>query len=108
MEFALIGKFKLSKQEIESTIKKMGGRVVAEIHEKIAAVISNEEEIRKMGPRMILAEKFNVQVVSEDYLTSVEINDPKMCIITRCISNWGGNVSLHLSLLTNIARFFKS
>lgn len=93
MEFALIGKLKLSRQEIEGTIKKMGGKVVTKIHDKMAAVISNEEEIQKMGPKMILAEKFNIQIVSEDYLESIETNDPRMCIITRCLSEWGGNVS---------------
>lgn len=93
MEFALIGKMNSSKQKIESTIQKLGGKVVTGIHDKLAAVISNEDEIQKMGPKMILAKTCDIQVVSEDFLTEVEKIDPCRYIICRSLSEWGGNVS---------------
>lgn len=94
MEFALIGKLNLPKHEIESIIKKMGGKLVTGIHDKLAAVISNEEEIRKMGPKMADAKKLDIQVVSENFLTSIKSTCPYICIISRKICDWGGNVSL--------------
>lgn len=93
MEFSLIGKLSSSNQKIESVIKRLGGKLVAGIHEKLAAVISNEDEIQKMGPKMTLAKKCDIQVVSEDFLTSIEKMDPCRYIICRSISDWGGNVS---------------
>lgn len=93
MEFALIGKLKSSKQQIESSVRRFGGKVVANIHDKLAAIISNEDEITKMGPKMIMAKTYNIQVVSEDFLTDIETTDPYICIISRSLSDWGGNVS---------------
>lgn len=94
MEFTLIGKLKMSKKDIESVIKKMGGRVVNEIHDKLAAVISNQEEIEKMGSKMIEAKACNIQVISEDFLSQLKTIDPFVYIINRSLSDWGGNVCL--------------
>lgn len=100
MEFALIGKLKSSKQKIESTINNLGGTLVTKIHEKLAAVISNEDEIQKMGPKMAAAKACDIQVVSEDFLTEAEKMDPCRYIICRSLSEWGGNVS-HSQLILN-------
>ena len=92
MEFAIIGKLKMSHKDIESVIKKMGGRVVNGIHNKLAAVISNEEEIEKMGSKMVEARTCNVQVISEEFLSKLETVDPFSYIINRSLTDWGGNV----------------
>lgn len=89
----MIGKLKTPKQKIESEINKLGGTLVTKIHEKLAAVISNEGEIQKMGLKMATAKALDIQVVSEDFLTEVEKMDPCRYIICRSISEWGGNVS---------------
>lgn len=93
MEFAVIGKLNVTKQEIENAIKKMGGKVVIGIHEKLAAVISNEVEIRKMNAKMTMAKTHNIQVISEEFLSSIESCDPFVSISSHCLSDWGGNVS---------------
>lgn len=92
----MIGKLKMPRQEIENTIKQMGGKVVMGIHNKLAAVISNEEEINKMSAKMALAKTHNIQVASEDFLSDIESRDPYLCIFSHCISEWGGNVSFEL------------
>lgn len=94
MEFALIGKLKMPKQNMEKTIRKLGGRIVNGINDKIAAVISNQEEIEKMGPKMIEAKTCNIQVISEDYLSVAETVDPYVYILCNNLAEWGGNVSL--------------
>lgn len=95
MEFALIGKLKMSKAEIKNKIRNLGGRVVNTIHDKLAAVISNQEEIEKMEPIMAEAKACNVQIISEDFLSKVEDVDPLTYIATRSLTDeWGGNVSL--------------
>lgn len=106
MEFALIGKLKTPQTQIESVIKKFGGKVVAKIHDKLAAVISDEDEIKKMGPKMTMAKTYNIQVVSEDFLTNIETTDPYICIISRKISDWGGNVSVLILLTFFLCVFF--
>lgn len=98
MEFALIGKLKNSKQEIEKAIRKMGGKVVSVIHNKLAAIISNEEEVKRMGLQMKEAKKFNIQVVTVDFLTAVETTDPILYIISQSLADWGGDVSLKLTI----------
>lgn len=93
MEFVQIGKLKKTKEEIEKTIKRKGGKVVAGIHNKLAAVISNEKEVQKMGTKMTEAKTKNIQVVSEEFLSDLENIDPVSSIISRNIADWGGNVS---------------
>lgn len=93
MEFVQIGKLKKTKEEIEKTIKQKGGKVVAGIHNKLAAIISNEKEVQKMGTKMAEAKTKNIQVVSEEFLSDLENIDPVSSIISRNIADWGGNVS---------------
>lgn len=93
MEFVQIGKLKKTKEEIEKTIKQKGGKVVAGIHNKLAAIISNEKEVQKMGTKMTEAKTKNIQVVSEEFLSDLENIDPVSSIISRNIADWGGNVS---------------
>jgi NAD-dependent DNA ligase len=40
MEFVILGKTTRPKNEIKKEIKKLGGKVVTNIHDKLAAVIS--------------------------------------------------------------------
>ena len=40
MEFVILGKTTRPKDEIKKEIKKMGGKVVTNIHDRLAAVIS--------------------------------------------------------------------
>jgi NAD-dependent DNA ligase len=41
MEFAILGKTTRPRDEIKKAIKNMGGKVVTNIHDRLAAVISN-------------------------------------------------------------------
>lgn len=93
MEFALVGVLKKSKAVIERTINSMGGKVVSVIHNKLAAVISCEFEVVKMGAQMKTAKKYNIQVICEDFLTEVHTCDPFLYIISKSLSDWGGDVS---------------
>ncbi|KAG4065356.1 hypothetical protein HA402_012301 [Bradysia odoriphaga] len=97
MEFAIIGKLKSSKVEIKEKIRKLGGRVVNKIHDKLAAVISNQEEIDKMEPIMAEAKACNIQIISEDFLSKMEDIDPLTYIVTRSLTDeWGGNPFLRV------------
>lgn len=40
MEFVILGKTTRSKNEIKKEINKLGGKVVTNIHDRLAAVIS--------------------------------------------------------------------
>lgn len=93
MEFALIGQLGKSPSEIEKAIKKLGGRVSSVIHSKLAAVISNRNEVKLMRSQMKEAKKANIQVVSVFFLEAVKTTDPILYIISESLSDWGGDVS---------------
>lgn len=99
MEFFIIGNLKRSRKEIESAIKKMGGKIAPRVHYKLAAIISNQEELQKMNNQMKEAKAYDIQVVSEDCLTEI-VNDPILYIITENLSKWGGDVSRKWMILT--------
>lgn len=100
MEFVLFGDLKQTNQEIERTIRKMGGKVVSVIHDELAAVISNKEEVNRMGSQIKIAKKHNIPVVSEDFLTEVSKGgDPIFYIICESLCEWGGDVSMKLIII---------
>lgn len=92
LEF-FIDKTKGEKKDVEKLICKLGGKVAKKLHDKVAAVISTEEEVEKMSRRMETAEDFGIQVVSEDYLTSVTSGGAIDAISTKAICDWGTDVS---------------
>lgn len=97
MEFVLIGTFKQARANIVELIKKLGGKIGTEIHDRVAAVISTVDEVQKMDKQMMDAKKHGVQVVSEDFVDEIQApdTDPILHIISKSISEWGGDVSIH-------------
>lgn len=97
MEFVVIGKLNKTHQEIEKTIRKMGGKVVSVIHKELAAVISNPEEVQRMGVQIKMAKRHNIPVVPEDFLAEVSKGtDPIFYIISESLCDWGGDVRIKL------------
>lgn len=96
MEFVLIGRTKQSTVDIKRLIKKLGGKVGTEIHDRVAAIISTKKKVRKMGKRMRKARKHNIQVVTEKFLDDIQKPgaDPILYITNKSISNWQGDVSI--------------
>lgn len=88
LEFAVTGTLEKTTKEITKMIKDMGGKVNWWIHGKTAAVISNEEEIKKCGSQMKLAEKLGIQVVPLKFLDELSNTDPFEAIKSMDISPW--------------------
>lgn len=98
MEFFVFGETIQTHDEIEEKIKKMGGKLSDKIHSKLAAVISNVDELQKMGKEMIDAQAFGIQVISEQILDDVKMSDPIALITQNDLSKWGKNVRLFISI----------
>lgn len=95
MEFVIVGhNLTRPRNEIERMIKKMGGKIASNIHYKLAAVISNADEVRRMSEPILNAKQFDIQVVAEAFLTDVaESNqDPVWYIMRHNLCDWGGDV----------------
>lgn len=94
MEFCVIGKLERSKDEIKSKIEKLGGKLVSSVHEKLAAVISTENEVEKMNDKMEKAKTFGIQVVPVKFLDEVKGDNAIKYIKTQSICDWGTDVSV--------------
>lgn len=92
MEFALIGHLSHSKDDIKIKIERMGGKLGSKIHEKLAAIISTEKEVTRMGSRMDEAKNFGIQVVPEDFLELVKGGGAISFITSKSICDWGTDV----------------
>lgn len=88
LEFFVEGKLEKSKREIEQAIKKMKGTVGYFLGERTAAVISNAESVKAMGPFMENAKKIGLQVVPVDFLDAVKVSDPFSLINDMNLSPW--------------------
>lgn len=95
MEFVIIGKLERSKDDIKLSIQRMGGKLGTKIHENLAAVISTEDEVKKMSARMAEVKNFGIQVVPEDFLEAVKSGGAISYITSKSICDWGTDVSLH-------------
>lgn len=96
MEFVLVGAFTKPRGDLERLIRKLGGKVGVKVHDRLAAIISTSAEHRKMGKQMTEARDHNIQVVSEAFLDEIQAPDadPILYIISKSISEWGGDVSI--------------
>lgn len=92
MEFVLVGNLKAPRAEIEEKIKNLGGKVVSDVHNGIAAVISTRNAVQTMNAQILEAKLYGIQVVSEDFLTECPVLDPIQLIIMTSICDWGQNV----------------
>ena len=92
MEFVIIGQLEKSKDDIKALIQKLGGKVSTKIHEKTAAIISNEKEVKKMGSKMLEASDMKIQVVPTDFLNIVANGDAISFIASKSICDWGSDV----------------
>lgn len=89
MEFVIVGKTKKSKDDIKNIIQKMGGKLGSKIHDKVAAIISNEAEVERMGGRMNEAKELGIQVVPEHFLDDVKDGNAVSFIISQSLCDWG-------------------
>lgn len=93
MEFGLIGKLDRSRDEIKSDIERLGGKLVSSVHDKMAAIISNEVEVKKINEKMQKAKTFGIQVVPLKFLDDVKAGNAIKYIKTLSICDWGTDVS---------------
>lgn len=104
MTIGIIGSLSQPRNVIEQAIIRLGGEVKISIVKGLTAVISNREEIAKMDCEMEEAKKFNIQVVSEDFLSAVQSTDPIEYIRTQKLSAWGSDVGFFNYIFESIDR----
>lgn len=55
MEFLIVDETKKRHEYIKEKIKQMGGKLAEEVHQNLAAIIWNADEVNKMGSAMQVA-----------------------------------------------------
>lgn len=106
MEFVIIGKTKRSKDDLKRDIQKMGGKLGAKIHDKLAAVISTEEEVERMGRRMTDVKDLGIQVVPEDFIEDAKDGGAIPLIVSKSLCDWGTDVSSLLDIFEKFGNIF--
>lgn len=108
MEFLIMGKTEKSKDALKKEIQRMGGKVGSKVHEKLAAIISTEDEVKRMGSRMNEAKDFGIQVVPEDFVEDAKNGGAVSFIVSKSLCDWGTDVSffLRFSLWKDICDVF--
>lgn len=99
MQFVILGRTQKDKEELKKEILSLGGTVTTKIHEDLAAVISNQNELEKMNKRMEDVQSCDIQVITEDFIEEAkEYTDaPIMLLKKKTISSWGGDINARLS-----------
>ncbi|EFN69632.1 Poly [ADP-ribose] polymerase [Camponotus floridanus] len=99
MQFVIQGRTQKDKEELKKEILLLGGTVTTKIHEDLAAVISNQNELEKMNKRMEEVQACDIQVITEDFIEEAkEYTDaPIMLLKKKTISSWGGDINARLS-----------
>lgn len=94
MEFIIIGKIEKSKDDLKRQIERMGGKLGTKIHEKLAAVISTEKDVERMGSRMTEVKDFGIQVVTEDFVENAKKGGAIPLIVSSSLCDWGTDVGV--------------
>lgn len=94
MHIVAIGQFSVKRPQLKQKIESLGGKLVSTLHEKIAFVISSEDEVEKLNKRMQQVKSFHIQVVDESFLDEVAGLSPEK-VVERIksseISDWGND-----------------
>ncbi|XP_045461901.1 poly [ADP-ribose] polymerase [Harmonia axyridis] len=98
MQFVILGKPQRGKDELKKQITKLGGKVVTSINENIMAVIASEEDVEKMGSRMLDVRSKDIQVVPESFVDDAVGKAGKIpdLIIEKKICDWGSDPTTRL------------
>ncbi|KAK0084215.1 hypothetical protein PV325_001027 [Microctonus aethiopoides] len=93
MQFVIAGKTTKNKDLLKTEIMKLGGTVTSKVNENTAAVIGNENAIKRDSAAIEAARKFDIQVVSEDFVDEAkDYKDTPISLITKKnICDWGGD-----------------
>ncbi|XP_012538492.2 poly [ADP-ribose] polymerase [Monomorium pharaonis] len=99
MQFVILGRTQRDKEDLKKEILLLGGTVTTKIHQDLAAVISNQNEVDKMNKRMEEVKSHDIQVITEDFIDEAkEYTDaPIMLLKKKTISSWGGDINARLS-----------
>ncbi|KAG5315729.1 PARP polymerase, partial [Acromyrmex insinuator] len=99
MQFVILGRTQKDKEELKKEILLLGGTVVTKIHQDLAAVISNQNEVDKMNKRMEDVKLHDIQVITEDFIEEAKeyTDSPIMLLKKKTISSWGGDINARLS-----------
>lgn len=99
MQFIILGRTQKNKEDLKKEILLLGGTVATKIHQDLAAVISNQNEVEKMSKRMEDVKSYDIQVITEDFVEEAkEYTDaPIMLLKKKTISSWGGDINARLS-----------
>ncbi|KYN13833.1 PREDICTED: poly [ADP-ribose] polymerase [Trachymyrmex cornetzi] len=111
MQFVILGRTQKDKEELKREILLLGGTVVTKIHQDLAAVISNQNEVDKMNKRMEDVKSHDIQVITEDFIEEAKeyTDSPIMLLKKKTISSWGGDINARLSnVITKSASKSKS
>lgn len=94
MHIVAIGQFSVQRPQLKQKIESFGGKLVSTLQQKIAFVISTEDEVVKLNKRMQQVQSFHIQVVDESFLDQVVGLSPDE-VIERIksseISDWGND-----------------
>lgn len=99
IEFMIVGASEKLHDEIKNKILKMGGKVVAKIHTRLAAVISDEYTVNVGNPMIKEAHIHRIQVIPYDFLNEIMEADPVEVIVKRDLSKWGKGVRVYFLLV---------
>lgn len=94
MEFLVIGKTELSKDDLKSKLQSLGGKLTSKMHKNLAAVISTAKEVERLSSKMQTAMDMGIQVMTEDFLEKVATGGAIEYIKTNSICDWGTDVSI--------------
>lgn len=97
MEFFIIGKTTQSRADLKDALQKLGGKLSTKLHDKLAAVISNEKEIERMNDKMQEAKSMGIQVITADFVDALDKTGAVEYIKTKSICDWGSDVSCFIS-----------
>jgi len=99
MKFTIVGNLsKVPNIEMKRGIEKLGGLCQARVEEDSAACFATQGTLEEMGTEIKRARKFDVQVLSEDFLAKVQDRHSKgksvgvpALIVKMNIADWGSD-----------------
>lgn len=103
MNFSATPKLCMKNPEIKLIIERLGGKFTTSITNETVAVISNQDQLEKMGKKLTQSEELEIHVIDEQILHDLcnvarETIKPEELILKHNIATWGSDLKSRIEL----------
>ncbi len=108
MNFSTVGKLNKKNAEIKLILDRLGGKLVSNLDDTIVALITNSEQLQKMGKKLSQSLNLNIHAIDEKFIEELcnqpaeKLGDIEQLILSHNLASWGSDLKTRIQYCQGI------